>query len=200
MKTAIYIRVSTDKQQTDMQLHDLKMYCALHNIRNYDVYDDYYSGTKLSRPNFDLLMRACREKKYDRVIIWKFDRLSRNVRDFLNIFHDLNSLGVSIVSFKDGFDPSSSIGKAMLHIMMALSELEVDNIRMRTRAGMAAAKARGKRLGKVPRYFDQKKFELLFRNGTHMQSIANNLGFSKSQLYRIVKSSYGVPAGKLKFP
>lgn len=198
MRTAIYIRVSTEKQSTDMQLHDLKLYCSLHQIANYDIFEDYYSGTKMSRPKFDELLNLCREKKYDRIIIWKFDRLSRNVRDFLNIFHELNALNVSIISFKDGFDPASPVGKAMLHIMMALSELEVENIKMRTKAGLDAARARGQKLGAPTRTFDQNKFELLYKSGMHISSIASNLGFSKSQLYRIIQRTYNTSVKDLR--
>lgn len=186
MKVACYIRVSTDDQSTDMQRRDLEKFCELHNFEPV-FYEDFYSGDKRSRPRLNDLLNDCRLRKFAKVIVWKFDRLSRSVRDFLNIFHELEEVGVAIVSFKDGLDPSTPMGKAMMQVMAILSELELHGIRERTKAGLSAAKARGVRLGKEPRPFDFEAYQKLRSRGLGNVSIARRMGFSQAQLYRRIK-------------
>lgn len=185
MKTAIYLRVSTEHQSTDMQRHDLLKYCDLHGISEYEIYSDTYTGTKSSRPEFDRVIAKCRAGEIDRLIVWKFDRLSRRLRDFLNLMHELSGLGVAVISFKDSFDMSTPMGKAMAQMLLILSELEVENIRERTRAGMAAARARGKQIGRARTHlFSLTDVFSRRARGERISDIARSYGMSRSQLYR----------------
>lgn len=186
MKAAVYIRVSTDQQSTDMQLHDLTLYCKLHGIE-FDVFEDIYTGKRLGRPKLDLLMGHLRAGRYKKLIVWKLDRLSRKVRDFLSLFDELKSLGVDLVAFKDCIDPSTPIGMAMMQVMSVLSELEIAHISERTKAGLAAAKSRGVRLGALPREFSRERYEKLKGEGWRSGEIAELMGFSRSQLFARLK-------------
>lgn len=185
MRTAIYVRCSTEHQDTDMQLEALGQYCRMHGIDDFDVYEDYYSGTKLQRPKFQELLGRCERGEYARLVVYKFDRISRNMRDFLNIMHDMDEWGVSVVSIKDQVDMGTVMGKAMMKMMMIVSELEVEFMRERTRDGIKAARARGAKLG-APVVHDIDLDEIRERkaDGESVRLLAYEYGLSVSQLYR----------------
>jgi len=135
-----YARVSTDDQNTDMQLAALKRAgCGKTFV------DEGRSGTTLSRP---ALQRCLKQLEHgDTLTVWKLDRLGRSVRDVVNTLHDLSGRGVQFQSLTEQIDTTHPLGKAMLHMVALLAELERGLIVERTRAGQLAAKKRGVKFG-----------------------------------------------------
>jgi len=186
MKAAIYVRVSTDDQKTDLQRDELINYCKAKNL-TFDIFEEKLSGTTRARPELEKLLDACKAKHYQKVIVFKIDRLSRSTKDFLNIFHELQQNQIELIAVKDSIDPSTPMGKAMMQILSVFAELECENIRVRVRAGMKAAKDRGKHVGRPPRDFDMNKFARLKESGLYIKDIAKEMGLSVPGLYKSLR-------------
>ena len=148
-RTAIYMRGSTAIQKVDLQRDNLQTYAenaGLNLVREY--LDVAVSGRKEDRPQLRELMKASRNHEFDCVLVWKFDRFARSVSHLLRALEEFNHLGIRFISVQDQVDTKSPMGKAMFTIIGAMAELESSLISERVKAGMAAAKARGKRLGR----------------------------------------------------
>ena len=129
-------------------------------------------------------------RKGDILVVYKFDRLGRSLRDLLNIISELHEKGVSIQSLKDNIDTSSTSGKLMMHIFASLAEFERDLIVERTQAGRKAAMAKGKKMGrpKLKRHTKAKATVSLYKNGMTIDEIQKQLGIkSKSSIYRFLR-------------
>ncbi len=154
MKTAIYVRVSTQDQEVDMQLSDLRRYCKQRGFEIYKEYSDVgISGTKDKRPGLDELMADARKRRFDAVLCWRFDRFARSTKHLIISLEEFRNLGIDFVSFQENIDTSSPLGKAIFTIVSAISELERNIILERVRAGLKRAKENGRILGR-PRRLD----------------------------------------------
>ncbi len=148
---AIYARVSTDRQKVDMQLHELRQFAARSGWNIYKEYiDQNYSGGNTKRPAFTAMMDAARKRKFDLLLVWKLDRLSRSLKDLIITLDDLGACGIDFVSYDNNLDTSTPTGKLVFQIVGAVAEFEKDIIRERVVAGLAAARSKGKRLGRPP--------------------------------------------------
>ena len=148
-RAALYLRVSTVDQKPDLQYDGLRAYATragLEVIRDYC--DVAVSGRREGRPQLNALMAAARNHEIDCVLVWKFDRFARSTRHLLTALEEFNHLGVRFVSIQDQVDTDSPMGRAMFTIIGAMAELESSLISERVTAGMKAAEARGKRLGR----------------------------------------------------
>lgn len=134
-----YARVSTDEQKMDMQLDELKKFGCK------PIWEDYGSATRKKRRGLSLALLDVEEG--DAFVVWKLDRLARRVRDIMDITDQLEDKGVHFVSIRDGIDTTSAAGRMMFNMLSVMAEFERDQIAERTRAGMRAAKRRGKRVG-----------------------------------------------------
>ncbi|WJR69459.1 recombinase family protein [Neorhizobium sp. CSC1952] len=138
-----YARVSTTEQNMDLQLAALKAAgCAK------ILTDEGFSGANFSRPGLTKMLRALR--RGDTLTVWRLDRLGRSLFELLNLVRDLNERGVEFRSLSESLDTSTSAGRLLLHILASMAEFERSLISERTRAGMAAARARGTRIGRRP--------------------------------------------------
>ena len=148
-RTALYLRVSTADQKPDLQYDSLRGYAARAGL---DVVQDYcdvaVSGRREGRPQLNALMTAARNREFDCVLVWKFDRFARSTRHLLTALEEFDHLGVRFVSVQDQVDTSSPMGRAMFTIIGAMAELESSLISERVTAGMKAAQARGRHLGR----------------------------------------------------
>jgi DNA invertase Pin-like site-specific DNA recombinase len=148
-RAALYLRVSTPDQKPDLQIDGLRAYAARAGL---DVVQDYrdvgVSGRREGRPQLNALMTAARNREIDCVLVWKFDRFARSTRHLLTALEEFNHLGVRFVSVQDQVDTDSPMGRAMFTIIGAMAELESSLISERVTAGMRAAEARGKHLGR----------------------------------------------------
>src|SRR5688572_13110858 len=149
MKVAIYARVSTTDQTCENQLLELRRYA---DARGWTVTREYVdegvSGAKERRPALDSLVKDAKRRRFDVLVCWRLDRLGRNLRHLVTLLEDLQAVGVSFVSLGEGIDCTTPAGKLQLHILAALAEFERERIRERVLAGLARAKAQGKRLGR----------------------------------------------------
>lgn len=142
INVAIYIRVSTvyqiDKDSLPMQRSDLIQYCKLIlNTENYEIFEDAgYSGKNMDRPAFKDMMNKVRSGQFTHILVWKIDRISRNLLDFASMYTELKKLHVTFVSKNEQFDTSTAMGEAMLKIILVFAELERNMTSERVRATM----------------------------------------------------------------
>jgi len=149
MQTALYLRVSTAHQRPNLQDDGLRAYAARAGLEIVATYVDHaVSGRQERRPQLQALMCAARRHAFACVLVWKFDRFARSVTHLLRALEEFDYLGIRFISVQDQVDTASPMGKAMFTIIGAMAELESALISERVKAGMAAARARGKRLGR----------------------------------------------------
>ena len=160
-KVAIYIRVSTthqiDKDSIPMQKSDLIAYTKLMlNTEDYVVFEDAgYSGKNTDRPNFQKMMSQIRSGAFTHLLVWKIDRISRNLLDFSSMYKELKELGVVFVSKNEQFDTSTAMGEAMLKIILVFAELERNITSERVTATMISRASNGQwNGGRVPFGYD----------------------------------------------
>lgn len=181
---AIYARVSTDRQAVDMQLDELRDYVSRRGWTIYREYIDHgFSGANTKRPAFIEMMNEARKKKFDCLLVWKLDRLSRSMKDMVTTLHELGSLGIDFISYDNNLDTSSPTGKLVFHVIGAVAEFERDIIRDRVRAGLENAKRKGKRLGRpeIPAsVFEEAK--RLRSQGLSFRKIAKELDIHESTI------------------
>ena len=148
-KVAIYIRVSTthqiDKDSLPMQRKDLIAYCELIlGIEDYEIFEDAgYSGKNTDRPAFQEMMQKIRAGSFSHLLVWKIDRISRNLLDFAEMYEELQSLRVTFVSKNEQFDTSNAMGEAMLKIILVFAELERNMTSERVTATMISRANQG---------------------------------------------------------
>jgi DNA invertase Pin-like site-specific DNA recombinase len=176
MRVGIYARVSTKDQSCDLQLRDLRAYCA---ARQLDVVREYVdagqSGTKDSRPELNELMNDARKRKLDAVIVWRFDRFARSTRHLLAALEEFRALGVGFISYQENIDTSTPLGQAIFTIISAVAQLERDLICERVSAGIRNARAKGKRLGRPTCYADLDRIAEMRASGVSLRQIAATL-------------------------
>ena len=184
MRAAIYARCSTQDQTVDLQLDGLRDYAKARGLKIVTEYlDEGVSGARTKRPALDRLLAEAHRRRFDTVLVWKLDRLGRSLSHLIRIVDTLGSLGVDLVSLGDpGLDTTSPHGKLVFSIMGAVAEFERDLIRERTRAGMAAARRRGKRIGRPRVYVPLTKARALMGQGLSQREVAERLGVARATL------------------
>lgn len=177
MRMVIYARVSTKDQSCDLQLRDLRAYCA---ARGFSLEREYVdvgeSGAKDSRPQLNELMATARKRHFDAVIVWRFDRFARSTKHLLLALEEFRSLGIQFISYQENIDTSSPLGQALFTIVSAVAQLERDLIRERVSAGIRNAQASGKQLGRPRRIVNTDEVRMLRSNGASLRQIAEKLG------------------------
>ena len=146
----IYTRVSTDKQTTDSQLASLREYCARHDWQDVQVITDTISGSKISRKGLDQLMKAVRAGKVDVVLCYNLDRLGRSLSHLVQLLGEFAAHKVALIVPGQGINTSSSnpASALLLNMLGAIAQFEHSIIVERVNAGLAAARARGIKLGR----------------------------------------------------
>jgi len=187
MKVAIYARVSTanNGQDPTMQTRELREYAER---RGWTVAGEYVdvgiSGTKERRPELDRLMQDAHRRRFDAVVVWKFDRFARSVSHLLRALETFKAQGIEFVSFSEQLDTSTPAGKLVFTVLGAVAELERSLIVERVKAGLRNAKAKGKRLGRPRRIVDAHRVASLRAEGLGWKRIAAELGVGVGTLYR----------------
>jgi len=199
-RAAIYARVSTGDQHVETQLLDLR---ELVKVRGYEIvreYSDIISGSKAKRAGLDQLMADARRHRFDIVLVAAFDRIARNVRHFLDVLDELNHLGIEFVSKRENIDTSGPLGRAMLTIVGAISELERSLSVERVRAGMRRAKLEGRRIGRAPLDIDRQQVVADRRSGMSLSQVAKKHRISRASVCRLVNEARGLKshAGSLE--
>src|ERR1700745_1085965 len=150
MRAAIYARVSTNNgQDPHMQIRELREYCKR---RGWDIEGEYVdagvAGAKEHRPQLDVLLAVCRKRVVDAVVVYRYDRFARSLRQLVNALDEFRALGIDFVSLHEGIDTSTPNGRLIFGIFASIAEFERELIRDRVRSGLASAKAKGKHLGR----------------------------------------------------
>jgi DNA invertase Pin-like site-specific DNA recombinase len=180
MRVGIYARVSTKDQSCELQLRDLRAYCAARQfVVAREYVDEGVSGTKDSRPQLNELMDDARKRRLDLVICWRFDRFARSTSNLLRSLEEFRALGVQFVSYQENIDTSSPLGQAIFTIISAVAQLERDLICERVSAGIRNARAKGKRLGRPHQYVDLERIVELRASGMSLRKVATllNVGY-----------------------
>ncbi|WP_052600179.1 recombinase family protein [Aureispira sp. CCB-QB1] len=181
-----YARVSTKEQSLNLQEDALKKAgCE-------KIYSEHISGAKSNRPQLQEMIKQLRQG--DIIVVWKLDRLGRSLRDLVNLVSTFQDIGVGFQSLHDAIDTTTPTGKLTFHLFAALAEFERDIISTRTKAGLEAARARGRKGGR-PKGLSKKAqdkarlAESLYKeNERSISEICNHLHISKPTLYRYLRS------------
>jgi DNA invertase Pin-like site-specific DNA recombinase len=188
-----YARVSTVDQNLDLQRD------ALERAGCERIFTDQISGAKAERPGLADALSHVRED--DTLVVWKLDRLGRSLPHLVDTVMGLSDRGVGFKSLQESIDTTSSAGKLVFHVFSALAEFERDLIRERTNAGLAAARARGRKGGR-PRVMDEKKARAAraMRADTSLTvaEICAQLGISRMSFYRYTGESAPEPEKKAR--
>jgi DNA invertase Pin-like site-specific DNA recombinase len=174
-----YARISTDDQKLDLQ-HD-----ALRSTRCEKIFDETASGASARLHARKKLLAYARPG--DTIVVWKLDRLGRSLRDLIEVVTALGEKGVGLRSLRESIDTTTPAGKLTFHVFGALSEFEREVLRERTRAGLLAARKRGKKLGR-PRSLSQEQLEMarsmMANPKLSARQVADQLGVHRATLYR----------------
>ncbi|MGH1339888.1 MAG: recombinase family protein [Aureispira sp.] len=188
-----YARVSTKEQSLNLQKD------ALEKVGCETIFSEHISGAKSDRPQLQEMIKHLR--KGDVVVVWKLDRLGRSLRDLVNLISKFQDAGVEFQSLQDNIDTTTPAGKLAFHMFAALAEFERDIISSRTKAGLEAARARGRKGGR-PKGLSKKAqdkarlAESLYKEKERsITEICSHLHISKPTLYRYLRSR-GVKVGK----
>jgi DNA invertase Pin-like site-specific DNA recombinase len=148
MKVAIYARVSTTEQTAENQLLELRMYVQARGWSAVEYVDQGVSGAKDRRPALDQLVADVRRHKVQGVLVWRLDRLGRNLRQLVLLLDEWQSRGIAFVTLGEGIDTSTPAGRLVAGVLGSIAEFERARIQERIVAGLARARAQGKRLGR----------------------------------------------------
>lgn len=189
MKVAAYIRVSTKDQREDIQLNDIKHFCTFKHWSELTIFKDIgESGAKKSRPAFDEMMTKVRNKEFDVVLCWSFDRISRSTLQLVALVEEFHELKVDFISLKQNIDTTTPMGRMIFTVFAALAQFERETIRQRTKAGIDLAKAKGVHCGRPFRISEDERLEVfaLFKDGVKPERIGKILKMHRATVYRIL--------------
>lgn len=176
-----YARVSTEEQNLDLQIDALKKYgCD-------EIYEEKISTRKVNRQQLTLLLGKLRAG--DTLVVWKLDRLGRTVIQLLELVENFNAKGINFVSLQENFDTTTPMGKYVFLMFCGLAQMERDIISERTRAGLKAARKRGRVGGRKP--IEDKKIEKAIKmyqsNEFSINEILEITGISRTTLYNYLR-------------
>src|SRR5271167_4271990 len=184
---ALYARVSTLDQSCAMQLEDLRRYAARFG-RSHEYVDVGVSGAQRRRPQLDVLMKDARKRRFDVVLVWKFDRFARSVKHLVDSLEEFTALNIDFISYTEGVDTTTPSGELLFHIMGAVAQFERDLIAERVRAGIAHARAMGKRIGRPRARIDGEQVNALRQQGQSLRGIAHIMGVPVSRVRRALSN------------
>jgi DNA invertase Pin-like site-specific DNA recombinase len=186
----LYARVSTNYgQNPEVQLQELREFCQR---RGFEIAEEFVdkgvSGARERRPALDRLMAACRRRLLDAVVVYRYDRFARSLRQLVNALEEFRALGIDFISIHEGVDTSTPNGRLVFGIFATIAEFERELIRDRVRSGLAAAKAAGKHIGRPRVTVDAARIACLRLDGLSWSEITRKTGISKGTAQRAVLS------------
>lgn len=187
-RVGLYARVSTlAGQSPEMQLVELREYAARRGWLVVEEYVDHgVSGSREKRPALDRLMDASRKRLVDAVVVYRYDRFARSLRQLVNALEEFRALGIDFISLHEGVDTSTPNGRLVFGIFASIAEFERELIRDRVRSGLAAAKAKGKHLGRPRVEANAQEIASLRRSGASWRTISRKVGVSVRTVRRLV--------------
>lgn len=186
MNAAIYARVSTSTgaQSPEMQLRELREFCTRRGWTVFGEFVDHASGSTEQRPQLQQLLSACRRRAVDCVVVYRYDRFARSLRQLVNALAEFRALGIDFVSIHEGVDTSTPNGRLIFGIFASIAEFERELIRDRVRSGMAAARERGAKIGRPEKVVNVHQVASLRVQGCSWREISVLLGIPLSTLFR----------------
>jgi DNA invertase Pin-like site-specific DNA recombinase len=187
IRAALYARISTlnHGQDPEVQLRELREFCYQ---RGFTISQEYVDrgicGSREQRPALDKLIADCRKRIVDAVVVYRYDRFARSLRQLVNALDEFRSLGIDFISIHEGVDTSTPNGRLVFGIFASIAEFERELIRDRVRSGLAAAKAKGKHVGRPRVAVDVRRIASLRREGRSWAEITRETGISKGTAQR----------------
>jgi DNA invertase Pin-like site-specific DNA recombinase len=183
-RVATYSRVSTSSQTADNQLLALRAFAAARGWIVTEFTDQGQSGAKEKRPQLDAMLAAVRARRVDVVACVKLDRLARSVHHLVAMVREFEALGVDLIVLDQTIDTTLPAGRLLFHVLAAISEFERDLIRDRVLAGLARARAQGKRLGRPRVAVDLGRVSQMRAAGVSVRGVARALKISPMSVTR----------------
>ena len=185
-RAALYARVSTNNgQNPEMQLSELRQYCERRGLEiSREYVDRGISGAREKRPALDRLLADCRRRLVDAVVVYRYDRFARSLRQLVNALDEFRSLGIDFISLHEGVDTSTPNGRLVFGIFASIAEFERELIRDRVRSGIAAARSKGTHLGRPQVIVDSSKIACLRARGVSWAKIGEQMGIGEGTARR----------------
>ena len=196
-RVAIYARVSTvDKgQDPETQLVGLREYATRRGFELVGEYVDYASGRRDDRPHYRRLVEEARKRHIDVVLVWRYDRFARSTQALVQALQEFQRLGIDFISFQENIDTTTPQGEMIFTVMASLAQFESALISARVKAGMARARAQGKRIARAPLPAAvQRRIAALYQQGLSIHQIGKHLGIGYGTAWNYVQR---VKAGRL---
>jgi DNA invertase Pin-like site-specific DNA recombinase len=188
-----YARVSTDDQKLDLQQD------ALIEKGCEKIYSEHISSGKSDRPELVSCLKSLRP--HDILVVWRLDRLGRSLKELIDIVNQLDTMQCGLISIKENIDTTSPTGRLVFHLFASLAQFERELIQERTKAGLAAARSRGKIGGRPEKLTLADKTmiqSLITHPETKMSDLVERFGVSRNTLYRVAKEDLSKHAEKRK--
>ena len=193
---AIYVRVSSRKQDHKSQLPDLERWAAAQD-KPVVFYKDKFTGKTMDRPGWSKLQAAIDKGEVAAIVCWRLDRLGRTARGLTALFSDLQQAGVNLVSLKEGIDLGTPAGRMLANVLASLAQFETEVRSERQAAGIAAAREAGKtwggrKEGTVTQDVADKAESIrsLHQSGVPVSVIARNVGLSRPTIYAVIRGGW----------
>jgi DNA invertase Pin-like site-specific DNA recombinase len=192
MSTGVYLRVSSPKgQKTDSQRAELEAWLKRHRQKGVQWFEDYESGTSLQREAFQHLQAAIFAGKITTVVVWKLDRLARNLKEGVNVLADWCQRGVRVIAVTQQIDLSGPVGHLIASLLFGIAEIELQHAKERQAIGIALARKRGiytgRRAGTTKAA--PSRAQTLKKQGLTIVEIAKALGVKERTVYYYLSSS-----------
>ena len=201
MRVALYLRVSTTDQDPETQGREVRAFAAAHGWETVETYQDVgVSGARARRPGLDSLLKDAWHGRFQAVIVWDLSRMARSTLNALELLREFEQIKVRLIAVKQTFDTDTPLGKAFFTLAAMFAELERSILIERVRAGMARARAEGKRIGRPPRRVDLAVLERLRAEGRSIRQIARQIGVPSSTVAKrlkllVIQAHAASPAG-----
>lgn len=192
IRVARYIRVSRSDQRPELQADETAQTIERRGWTLADTYlDQGFSGSRDRRPELDRMLADARRGKFNLLLVWRADRLFRSLRHMVATLDELAALGIDFASVTEPFDTTTPQGRLLLHLVAAFAEFEKGVLVERTRAGIAAARRRGARIGRPPVHVDVARALSLRASGRSLREVARVLGVGAATVCRAIQAADG---------
>jgi DNA invertase Pin-like site-specific DNA recombinase len=187
MNVAAYARVSTETQDLEVQFDEIRQHVERRGWTLVATYSDVASGAKENRPEFRRLLADAARRRFEAVIVQRFDRAARSVKQLVEALDHLRRCRVAFVSMKEDVDTSTPAGELIFHVMAAIGQFERALIGDRIRSGLQRARALGKVLGRPRAPVRADHVLALRREGASYRTIGRRLGISTALAHRLAR-------------
>src|SRR5713226_10208799 len=177
-RAAAYLRVSTDRQDLEVQLPEIREHAVRRGWELVATYSDIASGAREDRASFRRLLADAAKRKFDVIVVQRFDRAARSVKQLVQALEHLRFCRVAFLSIKEDIDTSTPAGELIFHVMAAIGQFERALIGDRIRSGLERARALGKPLGRPRKGVSREQVRALRRTGVSYRDIGRRLNIS----------------------